>query len=237
MPPDNQRTPRNRLESVLHAMTEACLRSGRDVEAVRLMAVSKYQSAEAVSALADAGQRLFGENYVQEALAKQEELQNKDLEWHFIGKLQSNKAKYVVGRFSLIHTLDKIKLARTLHKEATKIGVVQPVLVQVNIGGEAQKSGVALEELDDLAASAAALDGLDLQGLMCMPPLCQDSEEARPYFRRLFELREGLRRRLDLALPHLSMGMSADFVQAIEEGATLVRVGTALFGARVCPRG
>lgn len=236
MPQSISETPWKRLKSVRDSLERACERAGREPGEVRLVAVSKYQPASAIAALAAAGQRLFGENYVQEAAQKQDELQNQELDWHFIGKLQSNKAKYAVGRFSLIHTVDKSKLARTLHKEATKHGVVQPVLLQVNIGCEPQKAGVSLEELEPLAAQAASLDGLDVQGLMCMPPLCQDGDEARPYFRRLAELRETLRQRLGLALPHLSMGMSADFTQAIEEGATLVRVGTALFGQRPCQR-
>jgi len=236
MPPDNSENYRNRLESVLSSLAAACERSGRDVAEVRLVAVSKYQPVEAVAALADAGQRLFGENYVQDALPKLEALENRGLEWHFIGKLQSNKAKFAAGRFSLIHTVDKLKLARTLHKEAKKNGVIQPVLLQVNIGCEPQKAGVPPEELETLAAEAVALEGLDVQGLMCMPPVCREAEEARPHFRRLAQLREELRQRLGLELPHLSMGMSADYVQAIEEGASLVRVGTALFGARPCAR-
>lgn len=234
MPSEISITPQNRLESVLSALDAACLRAGRDPASVTLVAVSKYQPVPAMEALVQAGQRVFGENYVQDALPKMEKLQNQDLEWHFIGKLQSNKAKHAVGRFALIHTVDKIKLARTLHKEAKKNGIIQPVLIQVNIGCEPQKSGVALEELESLAREFTQLDGVDLQGLMCMPPACRDAEETRPYFRKLSELREGLRQRLGLALPHLSMGMSADYVQAIEEGASLVRVGTALFGARPC---
>ncbi len=236
MPQSFTETPWKRLESVRDSLEKACERAGRAPGDVQLVAVSKYQPAAAIAALVQAGQRLFGENYVQEALHKQEELQDQALDWHFIGKLQSNKARHAVGRFSLIHTVDKEKLARTLHKEAAKLGVIQPVLLQVNIGCEPQKAGVSLEALESLAAEAASLDGLDVQGLMCMPPLCQDGEEARPFFRRLAELREGLQQSLGLALPHLSMGMSADFAQAIEEGATLVRVGTALFGQRPCQR-
>lgn len=236
MPPSIAETPRNRLENILNSLQAACARADRDPADVQLVAVSKYQPAEAIAALASAGQRCFGENYVQEAAGKQKELQDQALEWHFIGKLQSNKARFAVGRFSLVHTVDKTKLARTLHKEARKYGVIQPVLVQVNIGCEPQKAGVELQELESLVAETAALDGLDLQGLMCMPPFCRDAEEARPYFRKLAALREELRQRQGLSLPHLSMGMSADFVQAIEEGATLIRVGTALFGQRPCFR-
>ncbi len=226
------KSPGELLQSVLSSMQDACVRSGRSMDEITLVAVSKYKPIEHIASFVSAGQHVFGENYVQEALAKQEAFAGKDVSWHFIGTLQSNKAKYVVGKFSLIHTVDKLKLAHMLHKEADKAGIVQPVLLQVNVGCEPQKSGAAIEELETLAAEAAQLQGLDVQGLMCMPPFCQDAEESRPYFRQLYELRERLRSHTGLALPHLSMGMSADYPLAIEEGATLIRVGTALFGPR-----
>lgn len=232
MPRNEASTPHQRLSDVLSAMEAACRRSHRNPEEVALVAVSKYQPPEAVATLAAAGQHTFGENYVQEALDKIDSLSDQQLAWHFIGNLQSNKAKFVPGHFAMVHTLDKLKLAQALHKSAQKAGVVQAVLVQVNIGNEPQKSGVAIEELENLVAQTAALDAIDVQGLMCMPPVCQTAEDARPYFRHLYALRETLRSRLGLALPHLSMGMSSDFEVAIEEGATLVRVGTALFGPR-----
>lgn len=222
-----------RLASVLEAVAAAAARVGRSTAEITLVAVSKHQPAAAVASLADAGQVHFGENYVQEALAKQDELSQRPLQWHFIGRLQSNKAKHACGRFSLIHTVDSLKLAQTLHKQACIVGVVQSILLQVNIGCEEQKAGIALEELEKLALGCLACSGLRLQGLMCMPPLCADPEDVRPYFLQLRRLREKLEQRLGMVLPHLSMGMSADFEQAVEEGATLIRVGTALFGPRM----
>jgi PLP dependent protein len=222
-----------RLASVLDAVAAAAARVGRPAHEITLVAVSKHQPASAVATLADVGQVHFGENYVQEALAKQEELSRRPLQWHFIGRLQSNKAKHACGRFSLIHTVDSLKLAQTLHKFAHNVGVVQSILLQVNIGCEEQKAGIAFEELEKLALGCLACSGLRLQGLMCMPPLCTDPEDVRPYFKQLRQLRDSLEQRLGMALPHLSMGMSADFEQAVEEGATLIRVGTALFGPRM----
>ncbi len=221
-----------RRSHVLEAVAAAALRVGRSPDEVTLVAVSKFQPAAAVAALADAGQIDFGENYVQESLAKQEELVDRALHWHFIGRLQSNKARHACGRFSLVHTVDSLKLAHALHHQAHNVGFVQSILLQVNIGCEEQKAGIAHEELETLALECVACPGLELQGLMCMPPLCADPEEVRPYFRRMRLLREMLEQRLGFALPHLSMGMSADYEQAVEEGATLIRVGTALFGPR-----
>ena len=236
MPPTLSETQaRENLQQVQAAMAEACRLSGRALSEVTLVAVSKHQPPAAVAALAAAGQRLFGENYVQEGLAKQEALAllpGAPLVWHYIGRLQSNKCKYVAGRFDLIHTVDSLKLAHELHKQARKVGIRQPVLVQVNIGCEPQKAGVACESLEQLAEDVARCEAMDLPGLMCMPPWDLEAEATRPYFSNTRELRDRLRERLGLPLPHLSMGMSADFPQAIQEGATLIRVGTALFGAR-----
>jgi hypothetical protein len=219
-----------RLNTVRERIAGACRRSGRDPEAVALVAVSKFHSARAVAALARCGQRVFGENYVQEALAKQEDLADLQLEWHFIGHLQSNKARHAAGRFRCLHTLDKAKLARALHNRAGS--PAQPVLIQVNVGEEPQKHGVAVQHLDALAEEVAGLEGLRLEGLMCMPPFFDDPERARPCFARLRELRDRLERSLGRDLPTLSMGMSGDLEPAVEEGATLVRVGTDLFGSR-----
>ncbi len=221
-----------RLSRIKAEIVAAAERSGRSPEDVTLVAVSKYQPVTAIAALYDAGQAHFGENYVQEAQTKQEELRDRDIHWHFIGKLQTNKVKFACGQYSLIHTVDSLKLAQTLHLKAEKLGVVQSILLQVNIGSEDQKAGIAEGELEELARQCIACTGLRLQGLMCMPPFCDDPEEVRPFFRRMRELRDTLEQRLGQGLEHLSMGMSADFSQAVEEGATLVRVGTALFGPR-----
>ncbi len=231
-----------RLATVKGRMAEACRRAGRAVDGVRLVAVSKFHPASDVAALARAGQRDFGESYVQEALAKQDELagQNELAEqnilWHFVGGLQTKKARAVAGRFALVHSLDSAKLARELARRAADAGVLQPVLIEVNLGGEEQKAGVDEAELTGLAELALSLHhnglGLDVQGLMCLPPDFDAPELARPFFAHLHELRDGLESRLGAALPHLSMGMTGDFEAAIEEGATIIRVGTSIFGPR-----
>ena len=217
---------------VRERMAEAVRTSGREPGAVGLVAVSKYHPASSVEALLQAGQLDFGENYVQEALAKQDALADPSIRWHFIGGLQSNKAKFVAGRFSLVHSVDSSKLARSLHKKVSDSGVVQDILLQVSLAGESQKSGITEDNVEELAVEVFGLHGLRLVGLMTMPPFFDDPEGARPYFARLRELRDRLQVRTGRPLPHLSMGMTGDFVSAIEEGATLVRIGTMLFGPR-----
>lgn len=223
------------LAEVRRRMAEACKRSGRAVDSVRLVAVSKFHPASDVLALVAAGQREFGESYLQEALAKQDQLMGQDILWHFVGGLQTKKAKAVVGRFALVHSVDTEKLARELARRAAEARILQPVLIEVNLGEE-QKAGVDEAELDELAGLVLSLRergyGLDLRGLMCLPPMFDAPEEARPYFAHLRGLRDGLAARLGVALPELSMGMTGDFEAAIEEGATLVRVGTSIFGPR-----
>lgn len=219
-----------RLE-VLGCMAEAARRAGRTRADVRLLAVSKLHPAEAVRALFEAGQREFGENYVQEALAKMDALPA-GVSWHFIGHLQTNKVRNVVGRFSLLHGVDSLKLARSLHDKAQSQGVLQDVLVQVNLAGEVQKSGILESDLPPLAEFLADGTHLRWRGLMLMPPFFDDPERARPWFARLRTLAETLRARYGLPLPELSMGMTGDFEAAIEEGATLVRIGTRIFGER-----
>jgi hypothetical protein len=223
-----------RLERVLDSVRDACRSTGRSPDEVALLAVSKKHGPEKVRALAEAGQADFGESYVQEALGKQEELADLAgrIRWHFVGGLQSNKARQAAGRFALIHSVDSAKLARKLSARAEELGQRQAVLMQVNVAGEAQKSGTGPDAALRLAEDMAGLKGLDVQGLMTMPPHLEDPEAVRPYFAALRRLRDTLRDGLGLGLPQLSMGMSHDFVQAIEEGATIVRVGTALFGPR-----
>ena len=232
------------LARVHERLNEAAKAAGRSLEDITLVAVSKTHPAEAVAAAHALGQVEFGENYVQEALAKQDALAGLPLRWHFIGHLQSNKAKFVVGRFGLIHTVDSIKLAQNLHKclgqtlaqgefvPETAAPDRQDILIQVNIGEEEQKGGVPATGLAELAEGILGLERLRLRGLMCIPPLSLSARETRPYFAQLRELRGGLEREIGMALPHLSMGMSHDFVEAVAEGATLVRVGTDIFGHR-----
>ena len=221
-----------RWRAVLARMAEVARGAGREPGDVRLVAVSKLPPAGDVLHLFREGQRIFGENYVQEAQAKMEALPP-EISWHFIGHLQTNKVKAVVGRFDLVHGVDSLKLARSLQERAEALGLVQDVLVQVNLAGELQKSGISEADLPPLAEYLAAGRNLRWQGLMLMPPFFDDPEAARPYFARLRELAACLRSGFGLALPELSMGMTGDFEAAIEEGATLVRIGTRIFGERI----
>ena len=221
-----------RAAELREELAKVAVRAGRSAGDVTLVAVSKLHPASDIRALAEWGQADFGENYVQEAMAKQEELSGVEVNWHFIGGLQSNKAKFVAGNFGLVHSVDSRKLAQALHKKAESLGVVQDILIQVNIAGESQKSGITEKNLPQLAEEVREMDHVRLVGLMTMPPFFNDPERARPVFSRLRELKEALEGRLGVALPHLSMGMTGDFVPAVEEGATLVRIGTRIFGAR-----
>lgn len=220
-----------RLAWVKKRIDGACRACGRDPADVTLVAVSKKQSVAAVADLAGCGQTIFGESYIQEAMAKIEAAPP-GLSWHFIGHLQRNKAKLAVGRFSLIHTVDNLELARILQKKAEALGLIQAVCVQVNVAGEVQKSGIDPEALPELAETVVMAPNLTLEGLMVIPPVFDDPVRARPAFARLRGLREQLRARLSLPLPVLSMGMSGDMEAAVMEGATHVRVGTDLFGPR-----
>lgn len=222
---------RNAAE-VNEVLAEAAAKAGRKADEVTLVAVSKLHPADDIRLLAEAGQVDFGENYVQEAMGKQEELADLDVRWHYIGGLQSNKAKFVAGNFGLVHSVDSRKLAQALHKKASGLGVVQDILLQVNIAGETQKSGITVESLPELADAVMEMDGVRLVGLMTMPPFFDDPEGARPIFARLRELKERLEKQVGEPLPHLSMGMTGDCIPAVEEGATLVRIGTRIFGAR-----
>lgn len=222
------------LTVVRHKIAEAARRCGRASSDIALIVAAKTQGPARLRPLLEHGQISFGENYVQEALDKQAALPGQNLDWHLIGHLQKNKVRLVVGRFSFIHTLDSINLAELLHKALDKDGdgVKRPqkVLIQVNLADETTKHGCAEKDLLRLAEAACALPLLELRGLMCLPPYTADS---RPYFSRLRHLRDELERKLGRTLPHLSMGMSHDYEQAIEEGASMVRVGTAIFGPRL----
>ena len=219
------------LKEVRAAIAAAAHRAGRDPGRVRLVAVSKTVDLERLRAAIDAGQDLFGENYLQEARDKIAAL-GRQVRWHLVGHLQSNKARGAAELFDLIHSVDRVKLARALSAAAARLDKVQDVLIQVNQGGEATKSGVSPEAAPELLKEVARLPHLKVLGLMTMPPWFPDPEAARPYFRALRELRDRLRDLSGLPLTELSMGMSGDFAVAAEEGATLVRVGTAIFGQR-----
>jgi pyridoxal phosphate enzyme (YggS family) len=219
------------LKEVRAAITAACQRAGRDPSEVRLVAVSKTVDLERLRAAVDAGQDLFGENYLQEARDKIDAL-GRQVSWHLVGHLQSNKARGAVELFDLIHAVDRGKLAAALDAAAARLGKVQDVLIQVNQGGEATKSGVEPTAAPELLKEVARLPHLRVLGLMTMPPWFPDPEAARPYFKALRVLRDHLRGLTGLPLTELSMGMSDDFTVAVEEGATLVRVGTAIFGRR-----
>jgi PLP dependent protein len=212
----------------------ACVRAGRDPAEVGLIGVTKMVPIERIREGIEAGVRILGENYVQEAVRKIQTLSDLPVSWHFIGHLQSNKAKLTVESFDCIHTLDRKSLARELNRLAHKLGKRVPVLIQVNTGHEESKSGLAPENLAAFFELASSLNGLEVRGLMALPPYSDDPEEVRPHFR---ELRAWLMRLRDLTpnpekLSELSMGMSHDFEVAIEEGATMIRIGTALFGTR-----
>jgi PLP dependent protein len=220
-----------RLHEVLDRVARATAAAGRPPGSVRLLAASKLHPPEAVRAAHAAGQRLFGESRAQELRDKAEALRDLDLSWHFIGGLQKNKVKYVVGRAALVHSVGELELARAIDERARALGLVQPVLVQVHIGDEASKGGVAPGDALALCAAIHALPGLSLRGLMSLPPWREDPADMRPFHQELRALAEA-GRAAGLPLDELSMGMSDDLEPAIAEGATLVRVGTAIFGAR-----
>ncbi len=226
------------LENIRAKLGEAAARAGRSLADITLVAVSKRKPASDVRTAFSAGQHVFGENYVQEAAEKIEALQEirSALSWHFIGHLQRNKAKRAVELFDFIETVDSLKLLRAIGRHASQAGRVMPVLLQVNISAEESKAGMAPDELEPFVDAMLAEDisGVDVQGLMILPPWNPDPEASRPWFAKARALREALSERYGSALDlrHLSMGMSGDFQVAVEEGATIVRIGTALFGAR-----
>jgi len=221
------------IARVRNAIADAASRSGREASDVRLMAVTKTVDDERIMEAIAAGVDMIGESYVQEAKRKIEKM-GRRLEWHMIGYLQSNKAKYAVRLFDMIHSVDRIELARELDRRAKAVGNVMKILIEVNISGEETKSGVPYKDAMQLIRDVASLDNLSVQGLMTMPPWFDDHEDARPYFVALRELRdrvmnENLNR---IEMRELSMGMSGDYEVAVEEGATIVRVGRTIFGER-----
>jgi pyridoxal phosphate enzyme (YggS family) len=220
-----------RIEAVRRRMREACRRAGRDEAGVRLVAVSKAYPPDLLCVAARHGCDCFGESRVAEALLKMEACPG-NLEWHFIGHLQRNKVQQVVEAFSLLHAVDSVRLLERIEMCAAEAGRRVALCLEVNVSGEATKFGFAPAEVPAALEAVNAMPHVDLVGLMTMAPFHPDPEAARPHFRRLRELRDDWAERSGFALETLSMGMSVDFETAIEEGATLVRVGTLLFGAR-----
>ena len=220
------------LERVRERVARAVKRAGRRTEEITIVAVSKTFPPEAICAAYDAGLRHFGENRVQEFEAKQPKLADLDATWHFIGHLQSNKAHRAANLFDRVDSVDSLALGKKLDSAAAAENKRLPILIEVHLGGEQSKSGVAEAELFALGERLSPLPRLELRGLMAIPPYFDDAERARPYFRNLRDLRDDLGRRINRPLPVLSMGMSHDFEVAIEEGATEIRLGTALFGER-----
>lgn len=221
------------LEEIRARMAAACARAGRNPASVRLVAVSKTKPAPLIEQAAAAGQTLFGENYVQEFVAKTEQVAA-PVTWHFIGSLQSNKVKYLRGKVALIHSVDRLSLAKEIDRQWRKLDRPVDILLQLNLGQEASKSGTEEQALELLVRQVADLPFVRIRGLMALPPYLPDPEQVRPFFRRLAQLARDIDR-LAIAgveMKELSMGMSNDFEVAIEEGATLVRVGSAIFGAR-----
>ena len=219
--------------NVEQKIQEACDRSGRKRSEVTLIAVSKTKPVEMIEEIYAEGQRVFGENKVQELTAKYE-IMNKDIQWHLIGHLQHNKAKYIVDKAVMIHSVDSLKLALTISKEAQKRNVLVPVLIEVNVAEEESKFGVHVPETENLIREISILPGIQIQGLMTIAPYVQNPEDNRPVFRKLKELSVDIAaKNIDnVTMNVLSMGMTGDYQVAIEEGATMVRVGTGIFGER-----
>jgi pyridoxal phosphate enzyme (YggS family) len=225
-----------RLATIEERLTAACSRSGRTRDSVQLMAVTKTHPPATVDAAVELGLTLFGENRIQEAKSKIPQCSSRAT-WHMIGHLQSNKARDAVELFSVIEGVDSLRIAREIDKRAAQAGKTIPVLLEVNVGGEASKSGFAPASLLEELERVSTLPNLRIEGLMTIPPWKPVPDQARPFFVRARELKEQCEAALGAPLPHLSMGMSGDFEVAVEEGSTRVRLGTALFGERGQPTG
>jgi PLP dependent protein len=225
---------KDRLEQVHARIKKAADACNRPLDSIHLIAVSKTMPAEVVKEAIEAGVTDLGENYIQEARDKISALAASDVNWHYIGHLQSNKAKYAVRLFDLIHSVDSLKLARELNKYAQKNDKIQSILVQVNVAREDTKSGIYVENTIELLKNISQLENISVRGLMTMPPFFNAPEKVRPFFAALRKLRDEIRAEgiPNIAMDELSMGMTGDFEAAIEEGATMVRIGTAIFGER-----
>ena len=225
---------KSQLERVKERIKEAAIACKRTVASIRLVAVTKTMPAEVVREAIEAGVTDLGENYIQEAKEKVNTLATYPATWHFIGHLQSNKAKYAVRLFDLIHSVDSLRLAKGLDKYAKKNDKIQPILIQVNVAKEDSKSGVYVEDTLQLLREVSRLENISVKGLMTMPPYFNAPEKVRPFFAALRELRDQIKKEAipNISMDELSMGMTGDFEAAIEEGATMVRIGTAIFGDR-----
>ncbi len=223
-----------RVESVLSAIRSAAEKAGRRPDSIRLVAATKTVTADRIREGIGAGLSILGENRVQEALPKVEALAQAPVRWHFIGHLQRRKVRSVVGMFELIHSVDSLELAQEIDRRAGEAGRPQGILLEVNIGGETTKGGFHQDGFPQLVSTMAALSNIQIKGLMAIPPPTAEPESARTYFIRLRELAEAIaaQRIPGVAMDELSMGMSNDYDIAVQEGATLVRVGSALFGER-----
>ena len=221
------------LAQINQRIRAAAEKAGRDPASVRLVAVSKTRPTTDIIAAFQAGQTVFGENYIQELVPKLAEV-HEAVEWHFIGHLQSNKVKYIAGQVALIHSVDRISLAEEIDRQWGKLGRSCDILIQVNISGEATKSGTTEAGAIQLLRECALLPNIRVKGLMTMPPFFDDPDAARPFFAELRRLSEAVaaQRIAGVDMAELSMGMSGDFETAVQEGATLVRIGTAIFGER-----
>ncbi len=222
------------LSAVKNKISQAVKRSGRDPQKVNLVAVSKQIAVQNIAEAYHAGQTIFGENKIQEAHQKIKDCHDFKIGWHFIGHLQKNKAKWIPGFFELVHSVDDFELAKRIHQFSLNQSLVTKILIQVNIAEESSKSGVSSINLEKLLKDISFLEGISVKGLMCIPPYNSNPEKSRKYFVQLRELRDKMVEEniSNIGLDELSMGMSNDFEIAIEEGATLVRVGTSIFGPR-----
>lgn len=227
---------RENLERVRSQIADAATKSGSSPGEVELVAISKTHDAEKVRAAYEAGQNLFGESRVQEARAKIPELPSA-LRWHFVGHLQKNKIRHALPLFELFHGIDDVDLARDLNRIADEEGLHPRILLEVNVAGEGSKFGFKPDALREQMESLLSLNRLSIEGLMTIPPLDEEAEASRKFFVDLRELRDALEKQFNVKLPTLSMGMTNDYIVAVEEGATLVRVGTAIFGKRSGKRG
>src|SRR5258705_7227949 len=219
------------VERVRDETAQAAAKAGRDVKDVELVALTKTHPAQQLREAVEGGQTLFGESRVQEARAKIPELSS-NLRWHFVGHLQKNKVRQALPLFEMIHSVDSPALAQDINRIAEEEGLYPRVLLEVNVAGEGSKFGFAPDDLREQMEALLALSRLSIEGLMCIPPLAVESEDSRKFFMEVRKLRDSLEKEFNMKLPQLSMGMTQDFAIGIDEGATLVRVGTAIFGER-----
>jgi len=217
---------------IIERIYKACEKSRRKSEEIKILGAAKKQSPEKIKLAFELGVKLIGENYVQEAEKKILVLKELPIEWHFIGRLQTNKVKKAITLFSLIQTLDRINLAQEIQKQAEKRNLVVPVFIEVNVGKEPTKGGVEPEKLEEFIEEIKKFNRIKVRGLMCLPPYEENPEKVRPYFKKMREIFEKVKLYMNSEFKELSMGTSNDFHIAIEEGATIIRIGEALFGKR-----